>query len=121
MELIITVVGLLLCLYLSHQYFKRKYGNNASSSIPFVAEGCLPIFGHAVSLGWDRKTFFFKCNERYGSVFQIRIFYKTLTVLLNARDWATVMRNPNIETAFEDTIPQLFGMSTDVFSKLVPI
>ena len=121
MEPLITIVGLLLCFYLSHQYLKRKYGNNTSSSIPFVTEGCLPIIGHALSLGWDRKTFYVKCSERYGSVFQIRVFYKTLTVLLNPRDWVTVMRHPNVETAFEDMTPQVFGISTDAFSKIVPI
>ena len=41
----------------------------------------LPLFGNALALGQDAVQFLLKSYQQYGSIFRIRIFAQTVTVL----------------------------------------
>lgn len=118
MEFIFPIIGVLICCYLTYQYFKNKFDKNMNSSIPFANIGYFPIMGHALSLARDRKNFFLKCKERYGSIFRVNIFFKNFIVLLDPRDWSMIFRNSHLDTAFDETSPQIFGISAELFSKM---
>ena len=118
MEFIFPSIAALICCYLTYQYFKQKYDKNMNSSIPFATIGYFPIIGHALSLARDRKNFFLKCKEHYGSIFRVNIFLKTFIVLLDPRDWSIIFRNSHLDTAFDETGSQIFGLSAELFSKM---
>lgn len=63
----------------------------------------LPVFGNALALGQDAVRFLLKSYQQYGSIFRIRIFTKTVTVLAGKeanlfaqREGAAVLSNQEV-------------------------
>src|SRR5687767_7344942 len=55
--------------------------NNASDARLAPMVKGLPLFGNALSLGQDPIQFLLNAYNRYGSIFRISVFGKTVTVL----------------------------------------
>src|SRR5690349_12293951 len=84
--------------------------NAAELPLPPLVSG-LPVFGNALSLGQDPVQFLLRSYQQYGSIFRIRVFGKTVTVLAGKeanlfaqREGAKMLSN---EVVFDGLIREL--------------
>lgn len=100
------VTGLIiLCIFVFFYKKKRKLPNG-KFNVPFVKEGYVPIIGHGNAFSEDNIKFLRNCYKKYGPVFKLQIFRKTLIVVcdhsLKEEYFSTTEDNMSLNEALKD-------------------